>query len=236
MLFQYLERTQQLLSDLREVNFNTYDLTNYVNIARGQLAGDSECIRVQGSLALTLGTRIYPFSSINVSGGPAGVAGVFNVRQSLFAVGTGYQLMRGRGFEWFTLYKLNNPVPGSGQPVEWSQYGQGVTGSLYIDPLPDASYALQLDASCYPVQLVDDTTAEAIPYPWTDAVPFFAAYWALQTVPMKEAQERSDTMMKMYQTFKNNARSYSNPSVNPGQWPQSSDPTLPNRLNIRGGG
>ena len=39
MLFQYLERTQQLLNDLREVNFNTYDLTNYINIARGQLAG-----------------------------------------------------------------------------------------------------------------------------------------------------------------------------------------------------
>ena len=35
---------------------------------------------------------------------------------------------------------------------------------------------MDIDSICIPVDLVDDTTPDAIPYPWTDAVPYYAAY------------------------------------------------------------
>lgn len=395
MLYSYLQRTQQLLSDLREVTFNTDDLTTYINIARGQLAGESECIRIIANLTLTPGVNVYPFSAISLyatgsvssvsitnpgtgypsvaaiafSGGggvnaaaiPAvtggsissisvtnggtgyfaapitgispplklvssvtvtahgsgysvasvsfsggggygaaalpvlssgsiasisitapgggysiapsvtiagtgtgasasaiitqgvqasvaalitvgsnianpGASAIFNVRQVSLKIGDGQQLLHGRGFEWFNTYQLNNPVPVQGSTEVWSQYGQGSTGSLYVDPPPDTSYTLYLDSSCIPQNLTDDTTPEAIPYPWTDAVPYFAAYWALVSQPTKQAQDMSELMLKMYNRFKMNARMYSNPTVNPGQWPQSSDPTRDSHLGIVKGG
>ena len=40
---------------------------------------------------------------------------------------------------------------------------------------------MEWNCVCTPIDLVDDTTAEAIPFPWTDAVPYFAAYLAFMS-------------------------------------------------------
>lgn len=45
-------------------------------------------------------------------------------------------------------------------------------------PLPSQTYQMDWDCYCAPIDLIDDTTAESIPQPWQDAVPFFAAYLA----------------------------------------------------------
>ena len=198
MLTAYLTRTQELLQNPVPSSplYATTDLTSYINSARSQIAGESECIRVMGTLALMLGTQVYPFSSIVVTG-TSGVSGVFTVRGATVAIASGQVWLTPRPFPWFQTYYLNNPVPQQATPRRYSQFGQGVSGSFYIDPVPDQPYTLSMDCACYPISLVDDTTAEALPFPWTDCVPYYAAYLALMS-----SQRTTDAtaMWSQYQT------------------------------------
>ena len=254
MLNTYVSLTQALLQNPNapQTLYPTANLVTYINIARGQLAGETECIRIQGTLALSVGVRAYNFSSITIPTG-VGLGGVINVRQILLAVGAGtpqgYKWLRPRGFEWFTLYRLNNPVPVEAQPNEWSQYAQGgspqptsiqaLGGSLYFDPIPDTGYTIQADTVCYPSMLASDTDPEPIPYLWTDAVPYYAAYQALLSAQSTARRADADRMFQSYQEFITRARQFSTPSVLPYQYPQSGDPTRQNKLGIqpaRGGG
>lgn len=69
----------------------------------------------------------------------------------------------------------------SGQPAIWSQGPAPSTGGgkwFYIFQIPSASYQCDIDATILPNSLVDDTTPEQIPYPYTDCVQYFAAYLA----------------------------------------------------------
>lgn len=241
VLSQYVTATQRLLQNPPSAAaklFNTTDLEAFINIGRGQIAGEGECLRNFASLTLAPNTRAYNFSSIVLSTPNTGIQGVFNVRQSLFNIGSGqggqgYQWMHPRSFPWFVLYKLNNVVPPEGPPSEWSQFGQGTTGSIYIDPVPDQAYVISLDTVCFPDDLVDDTSVEIIPYPWTDCVPFYAAYYAYMS-----AQKPSDAQMmfKNYEQYMARARSMSNPDVVPQAYSQpGQDPTMGNRLGVKQG-
>jgi hypothetical protein len=119
-------------------------------------------------------------------------------------------------------------------PTRWSQYGQGAaspgapnassaTGSFWLDPIPDQPYALIADCACYPINLVSDSDVEAIPYQWTDAVPFFAAYYALMSSQTGARQADADRMMKQYEMFKTRARQQANPSLGRGMYEQTGD-------------
>ena len=89
-----------------------------------------------------------------------------------------------------------------------------------------------------PIALVDDTTPEAIPYLWTDAVPFFAAYFALLSAQAGARQAEADRMFARYQEFTNRARRFATPSVLPFIYPQSGNPVQANQLGLQpaGGG
>lgn len=230
MLTTYLAQTRRLLQNPPAPIslYTTDDLTAYINTARGQLAGEGEAIRVYGTLAITSGTRVYQFSDIDVSS-VAGVAGVYNVKQASVGVGDGRIALYSRSFPWFNQYLLNEVVPQTGRPVTWSQYGQGETGSLYLHPVPDDAYTLNLDCVCVPVDLVTDSTAEAIPFPWTDCVPYFAAYMAFMSA---QRQQDAKTMMDRYEAFVDRARRMSNPTVLPFSYQQAPDPTRQNKLGL----
>src|SRR5690349_5170447 len=122
MLTTYQTRTQQLLQNPGAPTslYSTADITSYINTARGQLAGEVECIRVLGTLPTVVGQPVYDFSAINIGvSGTTGVSGVMNVRQMGYAVGTGKQWVASRNWEWYFQYHLNNPVPSSGPPSVW---------------------------------------------------------------------------------------------------------------------
>lgn len=237
MLTSYLTRTTQLLQNPGAPTslYSTSDLTEYVNLARGQLAGDGECIRVYATLPIVQGTQQYPFSAIDL-GGASGVEGVLNVRTIWLGIGSGQVWIRPRSFAWFGLYELNNPVPVQGPPTVWSQYAQGVNGSIFVSAVPDSTYTLTLDTLCYPIPLVSDATVEAIPYPWTDAVPFLAAYYALLSAQSAARQADADRMFARYEEYRNRGRKFSNPVVSPFLYPQAGDPTRANKLGVSSGG
>ena len=87
-------------------------------------------------------------------------------------------------------------------PTMCSQFGQGETGSLYFYPLPSQTYQLEIDCYCFPQDLATDQDVEAIPYPWTEAIPYMAthlAYLELQNLNAAEYYRKLfDSKMPMY--------------------------------------
>lgn len=235
MLTTYLTQTRRLLLNPPAPTnlYSDTDLTSFINTARGQLSGENECIRVYATLSLTASTRVYPFSSIDVSS-VSGVSGVFNIKQATVVAGSGAQFVHPRSFQWFNFFLMGKIVPDSGRPTTWAQYAQGANGSIYVNPVPDQAYTLKLDTVCLPVDLVDNSTTEAIPYPWTDCVPFFACYYAYMSA---QRQADADKFYQRYQTFAQRARGMSNPSVLGHIYPQGVDKTVTNKLGVqpRGG-
>lgn len=163
-------------------------LTTYINQARVQTAMDSECIRASGTLALTIGVQSYPFSAI-ILPGTTGVSSVITVRSAYLGVNP----LDIRSWEWFAQYYL--PLTGTGTPVRLAQHKQGVSGTVNFSPTPNAVVTVNFDVVCLPTNLADDTTVEAIPYPWTDAVEFYAGWLALQQL---QRQQQAELMLQRY--------------------------------------
>lgn len=204
----------------------------YINTARGQVSGQGKCVRQYATLTLAVGVQSYPFSAIAFAPGTLGILGPNDVRMIWYQVASGQKTITSRPFEWFGQYHLNNPVPQSGFPKVWAQLGQGQAGTLFFDPLPDDTYVCPADVECAPVPLVDDTTAEAIPPLWQDAVPFYAAWLALMQL---QRQADADMMMKRFTELMGRARVAATPDVLPDNFEQVPDVTLPNKLALQGG-
>ena len=251
MLTFYETQTKALLQNpgAPSTLYSLTDIDRWINVARGQLSGESECIRVIGTVSTVIGQAVYPFSSVNIGvAATTGIQGIINIQTMQYVVASGQAWMRPRNWPWFQLYHLNNPVPVQGPPQVWSQYGQGssgqgsitgigtgtmASGSFYIDPPPDQIYKLNCDCTCYPIALAADTDVEAIPYLWTDAVPFFAAYYALLSSQTSARQADANRMFEAYKEFLERGRQFSNPSVNRYLYQQAKDPTQLNKLGIQ---
>lgn len=219
MLNAYLQQTQRLLANPTSSLYNTSDLTFYINSARGQLAGEGECIRVIAPLSTTSGTRSYAFSSVVTAFATtqvSGIQGVLAVRMINLVSSGGTLVLDSRPWEWINNYYLSNPQPPGGPTRRWAQYGQGALGTIVVDPIPDQVYTLNLDTVCYPIALALDTDPEAIPYPWTDAVPYYAAYLAYYNA--QRAQD-AENMRMQYENFVQRARQITTPTVLPSNFP-----------------
>lgn len=236
MLTQYLTRTAQLLQNpaAPQPLYSESDLTGYINEARGQLAGTAECIRAAGLLVLTQSVIPYQFSDITGPAG-AGIGQVIHVRNLWQMLGSGgYHYVSPRPYPWYAVYEANNPLIQSqqGPPVVWAQYGQGVAGSLYISPAPDQTYTCATDSVWLPTPLATDGDPEAIPYLWTDAVPFLAAWFALIASQTGARSAEADKMLERYGEFMTNARRSATPDILPDIWDQSPSLVRQNQLGI----
>lgn len=229
-LAAYIEQTRSLLQLPGTASNSLYtdaDLTRWINLARGQMAIEPQnsCIRAIGTISTVINQRPYNFSGINTGvSATTGIAGVINVRSLSYNVGDGQLWLTPRAWPWFSLYELNNVTPVAGLPQSWSQFAQGVAGSFYLSPPPDLAYVLNCNSVCYPIALVSDATVEAIPYPWTDCIPFFAAYWALMSAQTNARMNDAIGYYKMYKEFSDRARAASNPETNRWLYQQAGDP------------
>lgn len=252
MLTAYINATRRLLQ-LPGTNstslYSDADLTVFVNTARGQVAGEAECLRVIGSIPTVANQQPYRFQDINVGvAATTGVQGVIKISSIRYSIGSGSLWLTPKPWEWFEFYELNNAAPNPGPPRLWSQFGQGAApsgvanttingGSFYVSPLPDGVYTLLPNAICYPQPLANDTDVEALPYYWTDAVPFFAAYFALMSAQTNARMADAANMYKgHYGEFMDRARKQSNPSVNRWMYSQAGDPAQGPKMGISKGG
>lgn len=249
MLTAYLTQTRRLLQlpAAPTTLYTDADLTSYINTARSQLAGEGQCIRSFATQATVAGTNNYLFSGFTIAAAVAnGIAGVIHVRSLAYQIGSGQRWIPPRAWEWFNFYVLNDPLSGQsanwGPPAHWAQYQQGTQpvagttmkqgGSLYIN-VPDDIYTLVADAVCYPLPLAVDGDPEAIPFMWTDAVPYFAAYYALLSSQMQARLADALRYYEIYQEFVKRAREAANPDPMRYQYEQATDITLPSKFGMK---
>jgi hypothetical protein len=213
VLNAYLTQLSALIQAPNSPNplVSTATQTGYINIARNQLAGDAECVRVRGSLTYISGQRTYLFSNI-VLPASQGYGSVIAVRSAAYSGLP--DTISFRPFEWFSAYLLNSGATGT--PTVFSQQGQGVFGTLLVWPFPAAPAVASLDCVCLPIPLVDDTTVEAIPDLWRDAVPFYAAWLAMQQL---QRQADAEAMLQRYMMLARRGRQFATPSELPDNMP-----------------
>lgn len=249
----YLPQTRSLLQLPGSASTSLYtdaDLTRFINIARGQVAGEGACIRVIGTIPTVANQQPYAFSGVNLGvSGANGIQGIINIRSLSYVAGNGQLWMTPRPWPWFSLYNLNNATPQAGPPKEWAQFGQGAApgvginqaavsgGTFYISPAPDDVYQINCNSVCYPIPLAAEADPEAIPYLWTDAVPFFAAYFALMSAQTNARMADAAQMYKgHYNEFMERARKQANPDVNNWIYSQAGDPAQGPKMGVKGGG
>src|SRR5262249_35613192 len=123
-----------------------------------------------------------------------------------------------RNYVWtdFQAYLRSYSTGLQNYPTVFSQYGQGEGGSLYLWPLPSQATDMEWDSYCTPIDLSADSDPEVIPYPWTDAVKFYAAYLAFQNA---QRYEDADRMFGEYEKFMKRSRAMSDSPVVPDAYP-----------------
>ncbi len=208
MLLQYQQTTRRLLNDANFVRFIEADLTDWINVGRGQIAAEGECVREEASLALAAATADYNFSALATTA--TNVNTVIAVRSA--RIGTNFVGIR--TYEWYARYHRGDAT--QARPKELAQRGQGTAGTLHFYPVPDQVYTASLDTVYLPIDLVTDSTSEALPRLWTDAVPFYAAWMALLTAG--QSQE-ADAMFQRYLVMMRRARQGATPSELPDNLP-----------------
>jgi len=213
----YLAQVQSLLDDPGAVEYPTANLTTYINDARVQIAGASESIRLIATLSLTGGTPSYLFSLF--TGLPASVQGVIALRKMRSQGGPAGQWIEvfNREWEWFWSYCLNGPRSvAQGTPDTFSVIQKGVNGSFFVNPTPAGTLVISADCVGYPINLASDSDPEALPYPWTEAVQYYAAYLALLNA---QRYADADGMLQRYVLFETRATQMSTPTALPVQYP-----------------
>lgn len=124
------------------------------------------------------GQEEYPFTGVSLAPFP-GIASILAVKSVSFVWNNWQWSASHVGFSKYQALIRQYVASFYAPPVWTCQFGQGTNGSIKAYPLADQAYQMQWDALCLPEDLIDDTTFEAIPEPWTKAVPFYAAHLAL---------------------------------------------------------
>jgi hypothetical protein len=124
---------------------------------------------------LQIGQEVYPFSAIDLSVFP-GVDTVHSIKSAAVIYANYRYSLPIYSFSEYQAKIRQYPFQYQYVPVFASQYGQGNGGSFYAYPLPSQTYQWEFDCFCLPTDMIlDNSVPEAIPQPWTDAVPYFAA-------------------------------------------------------------
>lgn len=154
------------------------------------------------------GQEKYDWADINLSMFP-GVGKAFWI-QSMAVIYANWRYVP--QYTSFTKYqaKIRTYTTSSYQyvPAFFSQYGRGVDGSFYCYPPPSQTYPVEYDCLCMPIDLVDDTTPEAVPMPWQDAVKWFAAGMCYQDL---QNGNRAREMFMLFDDFCHRYGAYAMP-------------------------
>ncbi len=148
------------------------------SITDGAGTGATVSLTVSPINTLNPGQEVYPFSEIFLGNWPG--VDVVHAIKSASIIYSNYRFsLPMYAFSTYQSrirqYSLNYQYV----PSFCSQYGQGTGGSFYAYPPPSQIYQWEFDCFCLPTDmLLDNSILEAIPQPWTDAVPYMAAQLA----------------------------------------------------------
>lgn len=243
VLSAYVAQVQTLLHDPNAQFYPVATLQGFVNQARHQVALEGECVRGQGSLSTVLSQQLYSNTVVTPPSTPLGVGGLLVPRSVSFNAGTSptgaLVTLEDRNWDWFNFYWLGIAAPYSAPPRSWSPFSVGLGGSFYVGPKPTGVFTLQVDGLWDVVDLVSDATPDALPFPWTDAVQFYATFLAFTDA---QRPRDADASLSLYENFSKRARGGVTPLRDqrtypgglaarsmPGQAPPTPPPAAPAR-------
>lgn len=204
MLSWYVNEVQQHLNDQQGQFFQPPTLHAFINRARRRICAASGCLRLLVKGQTKANTEVYPFTGWNalIQERMPGAQSVIAVRSLTIAIGVGGWKPMWRRISWtdfqarFRIY--NGTYYGViSEPGWWAQFGAGPVGEMYLAPIPSMALPMEVDLSCVPTPLLTDKDPEPIPYPWTDAVSFWAAVLAFL---QQQRREDALAMATMFNT------------------------------------
>lgn len=208
MLNTYISDTQDLLNDSGAQFFKIPRLITYINKARRRIAAASGCLRVVPPGTQTVPNQeIYPLSMWTslAQGALPGVQSILFVRSISIGIGGHWEGQDIVGGSWKPMWRR---IPWSdfqarfrvygrtfygtiSDPGWWAQLGEGQAAQIYLAPIPSMRNPMELDLTCVPMSLETNDDPEPIPYPWTDAV----AYWAAVLCLLQQQRKEDATAM-----------------------------------------
>lgn len=153
--------------------------------------------------------EVYPFSGIDLSPFP-GVGAIFMV-QSVSIIFSNYRFSLPQySFTDYQAWIRQYPFQYQYVPAVCSQFGQGSDGSIYTYPIASQPYQMEWDTFCLPQDMRTNQDVEALPDPWCDLVPYFAAHLAFLEIQNRNAAR------EMFELYGNMLARF-NAAVRPGR-------------------
>lgn len=170
-LSTYQTQVTRLLHDEGYQLYSQSELTDYINVARNRVAQDSKCLRqLVAGVPLVIGQDFYvpqtflPTQGLNLVDvmGITLYWGTMRIKLQYFSY-----------TELDALYRRYSTY--TSRPSAYARMG---ATNVVIAPAPDQAYITDWDIAVVPAPLVSDATAEQLPIPFLEPVPYYAAYQA----------------------------------------------------------
>ena len=168
VLSDYITECRRLLHDANGNFYSDSELTDYINQGRVRLVRDTGCLRTYQTSSVAQNQEVLLTSSL-----PSGTSTLDIINFNLIWGNTriALQYMPFTDFNARLRYYQNY----QGRPIAYSMYGQT---SIYLGPVPDQTYSVELDTVIMPTALTTSSPTETIPDPYTTPVAFYACHKA----------------------------------------------------------
>lgn len=168
VLSDYITECRRLLHDANGNFYSDSELTDYINQGRVRLVRDTGCLRTYQTSSVAQNQEVLLTSSL-----PSGTSTLDIINFNLIWGNTriALQYMPFTDFNARLRYYQNY----QGRPIAYSMYGQT---SIYLGPVPDQTYSVELDTVIMPTALSTVAPTETIPDPYTTPVAFYACHKA----------------------------------------------------------
>jgi hypothetical protein len=170
----YITDLQRLLHDPNNQMWSVQEMTDYINGGRNRVAADTKALRtLVTSISLTAQVDNYNVAATVTPGLPTGQGVVDVMGISVYWGNTRYKL----GYQPYTrLDAFGRPWTNNYQrPEIFTRFG---ALTVYVAPIPDQNYVTDWDVAVTPAAMVNTTDPEVMPYPFTVAVKYHAAWLA----------------------------------------------------------
>jgi hypothetical protein len=167
-LSDYITEVRRLLHDANANFYTNAELTDNINAARLRVVRDTGCLRDLQSYTLLANAETFSYSNLPKADRTLDILNI-NVYWGNTRVPLRY--LAWTDFNTQLRYWQNY----RGVPVGFSIYG---ANKVYVGPIPDQNYAVDVDTVIMPVALVNLSDVDEIPEPYTGPVQFYSAYIA----------------------------------------------------------
>lgn len=192
----YLSQVRLLTHDPNDQMWSAQVKTDYINLARRRVAGDSYCLRqLDTGLILTANVEKYPINSTVSATFRGRVVAVIGI--DLYWGNTRYPLFYA---SWSAFSRQMRFWQSMRQrPTVFTRQG---ALNVYVGYTPDQNYTSDWDLAVYPLDLASDSDPEELVEPYIDIVQWWAAHLCMFN---KQAFGEADAFEAKYRREINNA-------------------------------